>query len=403
MKKCRICAGHVKLIMDFGRVPIANGFIEKVGDREFFYNLSLVYCPGCFMVQLGEAVESEKLFNENYPFISSGSQVMMEHFRKLAEEIAEYVKDKKDPFVVELGCNDGVMLKHLTQRRIRHLGVEPCHNIAELARKEGVRVVGKFFNKKLAEEIVKKYGQADLISASNTICHIEDLNSVFEGIRILLKDDGVFMFEDPYIYNIVNKSSFDQVYDEHVYYFSGLSIRNLAKLCGLNLVDMKHQNVHGGSMRYFLKKRGNKVSLRVKRHIDKEKELGLDKLSGYKEFEKKVDKICKDLKRLLLKLKKRGERVVGYGATSKSTTLLNYAGIDREIVDYISDTTVAKIGKYTPGTHILVKSDNVFRGDKVIYTLLLAWNHKKEIFEKEKKYRENGGKFILYFPKVVIE
>lgn len=385
-------------------MPSANGFLEKPSDKESFYQLFVVLCPQCFMVQVGETLKPEVLFNENYPFISSTSKAMAVHFKRLAQEIIKSVSSEKSPFVVELGCNDGIMLRHIVSRGIRCLGVEPSANVAALAEQKGIRILHQFFNQKTATEIIEKYGQADVISASNTMCHIPDLNSVFAGVKVLLKKDGLLLFEDPYLLDIIKKSSFDQIYDAHVYYFSGLSVDRLAARHGLQLVDMQHQNVHGGSMRYYLKRGiSHQVTEKAKKHWVQEKKLRLHQLEGYASFEERVNKICRDLKKTLLKIKQRSPRVVGYGATAKSTTLLNYAKIGSDIIDYVSDITPTKIGKYTPGTHIPIKSHDFFRVDNPAYTLLLAWNHKKEIFKKEKEYRKKGGKFILYFPKVVIK
>lgn len=404
MFKCKICGSKTKTIISYGKQPIANGFIKNQKAKEYFFDLISVYCPSCHMVQLAKAPEPEMMFNAHYHFISSTSRVMAEHFEKQADAIIKFVAKRNDPLVVELGSNDGIMLRHIAKKGIRHVGIEPSENVADLAIKNGVNSVKKFFNVKTAQEIVKKYGQADVICGSNVTCHIEDLNSVAAGVNVLLRDDGVWFFEDPYIYDIVKKSSFDQMYDEHIYYFSGLSVRNFAERNGMQLVDMVPQEFHGGSMRYYLKKGSkNKVNKRVGNYIGLEKRLKLHKMDGYIKFKKNVDKICGDLAKLLKNLKKEGKSVVGYGATSKSTTILNYAKIGPDFIEYISDITPTKINTYTPGMHIPVKSYDVFAKNHPEYALLFAWNHKKEIMAKEKKYRKNGGKFITYFPKVTVE
>lgn len=402
MNQCKICGSKTELIIDFGQMPIANAFIVDPKQKEFFYHLQVAFCPKCLMVQLAETVKPEMMFHDDYQFISSTSSTMARHFKQVAQEIIKKVSNQKDPFVVELGSNDGIMLKHLVKKNIRHLGVDPAGNVADMARQQGVQVLKEFFNKKTATKIAQQYGQADIICGSNVFCHIEDINSVFAGISHLLKPDGIAFFEDPYIYDIVKKSSFDQIYDEHIYYYSGLSVSNLADRHGLKLVDMKHEDVHGGSMRYYLKKSPAKISSNVNKYLSLERKLNLHQLAGYSKFRTRVNKICQDLKKTLIKIKKSGHQTVGYGATSKSTTTLNYAKIGPDLIDYISDTTPSKISKYTPGTHIPIKSYDYFIKDQPSYSLLFAWNHQKEIFTKEKKYRQNGGKFITYFPQVKI-
>lgn len=402
--KCKICDSRVERIISFGEMPIANGFVKKISQDRYRFNLNVVFCPHCYMVQLGETVEPKKMFNNNYHFFSSTSSAMAAHFQDVSKEIIKKVSFQKDPFVVEIGSNDGIMLKHIAAKKIRQLGIEPSGNVADMSKKFGVNVAKKFFNKQLAKEIVKKYGYADAIFGANVICHIENINAVFEGVRILLREDGVFFFEEPYIYDIVKKSSFDQIYDEHIYYYCGLSVGELAKRHNLQLIDMEHQEVHGGSMRYYIKKgKNNKITARMRAYLAKEKAINLDKSKGYLQFKDRVNKVCGDLKNLLLKIKKNGSHIAAYGATSKSTTLLNYAKIGSDIIDYVCDTTPTKINKFTPGTHIPVKPYEFFIKDNPTHTLLLAWNHKKEIFEKEKDYRKKGGRFITFFPKVKIE
>lgn len=404
MHKCKICNSKTQTIISFGKMPIANGFTKKPSKKDFVFTLKLAFCPNCFMVQLTETVPPKKMFHEHYQFFSSTSSGMAKHFQEQAQHIKKLLKKKKDPFVIEIGSNDGIMIKHIAKAGIRHLGVEPSQNVAKISNKLGVKTTSDFFNQKTAKKILKQHGKADIICGSNVICHIENINSVFEGVAQLLTDDGVFFFEEPYIYDIVKNNSFDQIYDEHVYFYSGLSVDNLVKRHGLQLVEMKHQNVHGGSMRYYIKKGiKNKISASVKKHVGLEKRLKLHKINGYLNFKKNVNKICSDLKKLLKQLNSQGHRVAGYAATSKSTTLLNYAGIGPGLISYISDTTPTKIGLFAPGSGIPVKPYQYFQKDKPRYTVLFAYNHKKEIMSKEKEYRKRGGKFITYFPKVTLE
>jgi len=390
--------------MSFGEMPISNRFVANLDADEYFFELTVGFCPGCLMVQLEHCVEPEMMFNEDYAYYSSTSTVMSNHFSQMATKIIDAVIDKPSPFVVELGCNDGIMLDHIARRGIAHLGIEPAANVATIAAEKGIHVIEKFFSTDCAAEIMEKQGQADIICGANVMCHIEDLNSVFQGINILLKTDGILLFEDPYLYDIITKNSFDQIYDEHVYYFCGLSVSELAQRHGLQLVDMIPQNVHGGSMRYYIKKgQNNAVSSNVEHYLLQEKNLNLHTLNGYIAFKDKVNKICSDFNKTLKEIKSKGRRIAAYGATSKSATLLNYSKVGADLIDYVSDTTPTKIGKYTPGTHIHIKSHEHFLSDSPPYTVLLAWNHQQEIFEKEQKYRQRGGKFITIFPQVAIE
>jgi len=385
-------------------MPISNRFVLDVTADEFLYDLSLGFCPECFMVQLENCVDPVMMFNEDYAYYSSISRAMEDHFEELADEITDKVSNKRQRFVLELGCNDGIMLKHIAARGIPHLGIEPSANVAASARDKGVDVLEAFFNAETAFGIRERRGRADVICGANVMCHIEDINSVFEGVSTLLKPEGVFFFEDPYLADIIKKTSFDQIYDEHVYYFSGLAVSQLAERHGLQLVDMAPQEVHGGSMRYYLKKgKDNLVEENVSFFLSQEKALNLHVTDGYFMFRDRVNRICSDFKETLLKIKGKGKKIAAYGATSKSTTLLIYSKVGPDLIDYVSDTTPTKIGKYTPGTHIPVKSHEHFLRDAPPYTVLLAWNHKREIFEKERAYRENGGRFITFFPEVTIE
>ena len=284
---------------------------------------------------------------------------------------------------------------------IRHLGIEPSANVAEVARGKGIRTISKFFNEDLARAIVAEHGQADAFLGANVMCHIPYLHSVAAGISILLKPRGVLVFEDPYLGDIVHKTSYDQIYDEHAFYFSVASVSRLFGEHGLEVIDVLPQEVHGGSMRYVIAHRGARpVSAAVAAQTAREAAQGLQLPQTYVTLRQNIERSRDELIALLRQLKAQGKRVVGYGATSKSTTVTNYCGITPDLVEFISDTTPIKQGKFSPGTHIPVRPYSDFQERYPEYALLFAWNHAAEIMAKEQNFRESGGRWINYVPKV---
>jgi methylation protein EvaC len=385
-------------------MPIANAFLApEQFAAEHFFELKVGFCPESGMVQLTELVERERMFHENYAFFSSTSTRMAQHFRAFAEYVRQRLAGAADPFVVEIGSNDGINLQHFARAGIRHLGIEPSANVAEVARGKGINTISKFFDEQVAREIVAAHGQADAFMGANVMCHIPYMHSVVAGIKLLLKPRGVLVFEDPYLGDIIQKTSYDQIYDEHAFYFSVGSVGYLMERHGLEVLDVLPQNVHGGSMRYVISHKGaHPVCASVAAQLRKEEALGLSKIETYRAFRTNVERSRDKLMALLRELRKQGRRVAGYGATSKSTTVTNYCGITPDLVEYISDTTPIKQGKYSPGAHIPVKPYQEFAARHPEYALLFAWNHGEEIMAKEAQFRANGGKFILYVPEVQV-
>lgn len=405
MTNCRVCNSKIEPFMTFGNMPIANGFLTSDQiSSEYFFELAPAFCSECGMVQLIDQPAAEKMFHENYAFFSSTSKHMQIHFKAFADYIMDsHFKNREVPFVVELGSNDGIMLRNFKEANVKHLGVEPSVNVADVAREQGIQTISEFFNLELAKRIVDEYGHADAVLSANVMCHIPDINSVAEGIAYLLKDDGVLVFEDPYLGDVITKTSYDQIYDEHVFVFSATSVSAAFGRHGLELIDVLPQVTHGGSMRYVLAPKGShKVSENVKAIFDKEQVQGLDKIETYHSFKANCEKSRDDLVAMLNKLKSEGKRVVGYAATSKSTTVTNYCGIGPELIEFISDTTPIKQGKLSPGAHIPVKAYAEFSENMPEYALLFAWNHAKEIFENEEAFKAQGGKWISFVPKVEI-
>ncbi len=395
---CRVCSNKIDPFVSFGKMPIANGFLKKEQfEDEYFFELATAFCDRCFSVQLVTQPDPKLMFHENYAFFSKTSKLMQVHFQKYADWVLNNYLNKDDPFVVELGSNDGILLENFSKKKIRHLGVEPSANVANVAIKSGINTEVAFFNNEFANKIKEKNGKADAILAANVMCHIPDLIEIGKASKTLLTEDGVLIFEDPYLGDMINKVTYDQIYDEHVFIFSALSVKNIFDISGFELIDVLPQETHGGSMRYVLCKKGvRSISDNVINTIKVEKELGLDKSLTYEKFknncEHSRDKIISKLK----KFKQEGKKIVGYGATSKSTTILNYCNIGPDLIDFISDTTPIKQNKYTPGMHIPVKPYEDFLKYSPEIAVLFAWNHRKEIENKEKKFIENGGKFISH-------
>lgn len=404
MTKCLICNSSIKPFISFESMPIANGFLTP--DRfssEYFFELRVAFCPHCGMVQLMKQPDREQMFNENYMFFSSTSLRMAEHFQKFAEYVRTNHLDVADPFVVEIGSNDGIMLKHFAKVNIRHLGIEPSANVAQVAREQGINTISLFFDEDLAGKIVAEYGQADAFLGANVMCHIPYLHSVAAGIKLLLKPGGVLIFEDPYLGDIVEKTSYDQIYDEHAFYFSVASISYLFEQHGMEVFDVQPQHVHGGSMRYLIgHKDAHPISTKVKAQRSLEDQLGLRQPETYDRLRANIERSREELVALLRRLKQDGKRVVGYAATSKSTTVINYCGIGPDLVEYISDTTPIKHGKYSPGRHIPVRPYDEFKSKYPDYALLFGWNHAEEIMAKEREFKAAGGKWIVYVPKVEV-
>ncbi|MES2767728.1 MAG: class I SAM-dependent methyltransferase [Bdellovibrionota bacterium] len=401
---CRVCEKKLESFISFGNQPIANGFLSPDQfSKEYFFELSVGFCNECKMAQLISQPDAKMMFHENYAFFSSTSKYMEQHFATVADKLSDKVLPKEDPFVLEIGSNDGIFLQNFKNKNIRHLGVEPSANVAKCAMEKGINTTTEFFDKELAAQIVSKNGTADLIFSANVICHIPNINSIYQGVKKLLSPKGYFVYEDPYLGDIIQKTSYDQIYDEHVFFFSALSVSNLAQRNGLELVDVEHIETHGGSMRYFIAHAGaQKVSQAVKKQIEFEKNIGLENLETYIKFSKNVENSKEKLFSLLKKLKLDGKRVVGYAATSKSTTVTNYCNITPDLVEFISDTTPLKQNKFSPGVHIPVKSPDQFKSQYPDYALLFGWNHAKEIMEKEQDFVSKGGKWIVYVPEVKV-
>ena len=391
-----------KKFLNLGKQPLANSFLQSISKtnikKEFFYNLSVSFDTKNYLVSVTNPVNPKKQYTDKYAHRASESKTMRAAFRKTANKL----KKKYHPdLVMEIGSNDGVFIKNFPKNSV--IAVEPCKNLANLTKKK-FKTYPNFWNKKLAKKIFKDNKKADLIFSANTISHIPNIKETFQAINYSLSKNGVLVIEDPSLKSVIRSNSYDQFYDEHVYVFSALAINKITEKYNLKLFDIEEVENHGGSLRYFISKNESKYkkSKRLKKIIDNEKYNGLNNIKTFNNFSRKVEKSKKELIELLQNLKKKNKKIISYGATYKSTTVFNYCNIDKRYFDYVTDTTLNKQGKYTPGKHLPIISPEEGFDESVDYAFLGAWNFKKEILKKESKFIKRGGRFITHVPKVKI-
>ena len=390
--KCRITNQNCKVVIDFGKMPLGNGFVNKQNFfKEEVFNLKAGFNKNLSLFQIAENPDPKRIFNKSYPFFTAKSKLMINHFRQFSNWIKKNYINKNSK-ILEIGSNDGVFLKNF--KNFYHFGFEPSKNVHTVAKKKGLNSLNKFFNSKNIKFLINRGVKFDLIYGANVFCHIPNQNDLIKSMHKLLNDNGTIIFEEPYLGKMYEKISYDQIYDEHIFVFSASSIKKLYEKFGFKLIDCIPQKVHGGSMRYIIKKKNNhKLTKRLKKILKKEKLKKIDNIEGCLKFKKDVENSKNKLIKKINYLKSKNNKICGYGATSKSTTILNYCKINNKMIDCIFDVTNEKIGKYTPLTHIPIIDYKLFKKMKYKYVFLFAWNHKKEILEKEKK---NGNKNIKW-------
>lgn len=385
-----------KLFLNLGLHPLANNYLSDYRKKQKKYSLKLNFNSKTKIVSISKRIPSKEMFNNNYPYRSSMSKTMTNSFKKLSLEI---IKRFNPRLILEIGSNDGALITNFKKNKV--IGVEPCSNLARITRKKGYKTYDNYWDYSLAKILRSKFKTIDLIYSANTLTHISDLNNVFGSINHVLSEKGVLIIEDPSLLECIKKKAYDQFYNEHIYVFSTISLKNVLNKFNLEIFDIKNLKTHGGSIRYFIKKRNNKkinISSRVVKQISNEVKFGLDKYSTFVKFGREVKKSKKKLIALFKKIKKKNKNIIGYGATAKATTVLNYCNIKQDFIKYFVDTTKEKKNKYMPGTNIRIleyKKNLIKRGD---YLFLGAWNFKNEIIKKEKKFIRDGGKFITHVP-----
>jgi len=388
-----------KEFLDLGRQPIANAFLNKEDfDDEFFFDLKACWDTDTSLVSIKNFVEPEEIFNENYPYNTSNSFPMINHFKQAAKMLTKKFQPKN---VLEIGSNSGTFIENFNKGN--SICVEPCGNFAKITEDMGYKTYSEFWTTELAKEIIDRDGYMDLIYSANCICHIHDLDDTFKAVRELLSPSGVFVFEDPSLLRILERGSYDQIYDEHPHIFSVTALDNLLRRNGLKIFNVDSLSVHGGSNRIYASHIDNGlVGDSVRQNINEEMVFGLDNFQTYEIFADRVKKSKDTLVRSLSNLRRNGKKIMCIGATAKSTTVFNYCGIGPDLIDVITDTTKAKQGMFSPGVHIPVVSRDSINLNDYDYAYLGAWNFKEVIADKEREFVQNGGEFITHVPQVMM-
>ncbi len=404
MTLCRMCKNEdLRLFLDLGATAPADEFLTEaeLTQPQTTYPLQVMSCGGCGLVQLGHVVDPKILYRRNYPYEASVTRAGRRHWDEFAATACDMMELTADDLVVDFGSNVGVLLEMFAARGPRILGIDPAPNIVAIANERGIDTTCGFFDTATAAEAAATKGQAKVITATNVFAHIDDLDEVMVAVDSLLTPDGVFIIEAPSLANLVRHLEYDTIYHEHLSYISVKPLVAFLARFGMHIFDIHEKDIHGGSIRIFIRRDGAlgpKATDAVARHLEIEEEEGVYDMARLSRFAGDVAENRCQLRELILKLKDQGKRIVGVSAPAKGMTLLNYCGLGRDVLDFVTEKSQLKIGKFTPGQHIPVLPDKALVEKKSDYALLLAWNFAEEIMGNLSDYVATGGKFIIPIP-----
>ena len=403
MTECRACKGtRLYTFLRLGDHPAANAFVpeSRLDEPDELFPLDCQVCLDCAVVVVADQLPPD--FFDDYVYVPSASATMLAHFDGFAAMLAERFGSSEATLVVDVGCNDGVLLASCARRGMRALGVEPAGNIAELARQRGVDVVNSYFGPELAASMRDQYGPATVITTSNTFNHIDDLHSFMQGVDTLLADDGTFIVEVPQALEFVDKNEFDTVYHEHLSTFSVTSLAALFRFFSMRVTDIEALPIHGGSMRVSARRTSMAEApgsgAGVEQWLQREQAAGLFEPATYDALAGRVERIRDEMNGMLSDIRAKGMTVAGYGAPAKGNTFLNYLRVGPDTLDYLADRNAIKHGTYSPGMRIPVVPAEQVLETMPDYLLILAWNFADEIMEEQEEYRRRGGRFIIPIP-----
>jgi SAM-dependent methyltransferase len=403
--KCRACGNEQgQMVLDLGLQPLANNYPlpEDLGKAEPRFPLQVFVCPACWLLQITLVVPPVELFGV-YSYQSSFSDAMLRHAREAADRYLREFDLGANSLVVEVASNDGYFLKNFVAANVPCLGIEPAGNIAEIARERGIETLVEFFGLPLADRLAASRRLADLILGNNVFAHAPDINSFIEGLRMLLKPAGRVILEFPYGVELIQKTEFDTIYHEHVFYFTLTPLVSLFRRHGLEIFNVERIPIHGGSLRIFAGHTGaHEAQSSVQEMLEQEKTLGVNSLSFYSEFALQVERLKTDLVEFCSDKKQAGKSMAAYGASAKGSTLLNYCNLGSETFAFVADRSTYKQGRVTPGQHLPIVAPEELLACQPDFTLLLTWNFAEEILGQQKAYRAAGGKFVIPIPRVAV-
>lgn len=407
--KCAFCdSTHLGMIVDFGEVALAGGFLKPENfASEPLFPMRVRYCQECCAVQITDIVPAETLFHD-YFYFSSAIKTLRDHFAEYAAGLSQRFLTPTNAKVLEIGCNDGVLLRPLADCGISTvIGVDPASNVVGTIADPRITIVNDFFTEAVAEDLVRHHGRMDLIMANNVYAHIPDIQGTTRAIKSALADDGVFVFEVHYLGKIIDEMQYDMIYHEHLYYYSCISAINHFKRYGMVVFDVKSIPIHAGSVRFYVGKEEGRhaenVSPSVAELVKEERAAGYDRFETFQHFSQSIKNHRDELMALIASLRQDHKKIAGYGASGRANTMIQWCGIDRSHLDYMIDDAPAKAGYHTPGSHLPIHPSSILLTDqRPDYVLVFAWSFFDEICQRNAAYLEQGGRMILPLPRITI-